>query len=498
MRSVRPAWLLLLALGALALSPAANAASGPGSFESSDATLNVVWRDSVRTATDMVVPGPLKKDAMGRPCAIDLPTVIIDGVVRDRCPYVGDEAVSGKTLLISTPADVPVLRTMILWFGNAHHRNGAIPDSPLFGSSHVLIDYNAFWVEDLYNYVLYTGDLALARTVWPALVGLMDRWYPAQVGPDGLLVNHLGDQDYAYIHRPGTTVAYYNAGYVRALRMASEIAGWLGQSASQKRWHGRIAGIATRFSAAFWDSKAGAFKDTTEGTVDHPQDGNAFAILAGLATKQQASSALTYLDTKNKYSYGNSISDNDTWDRPTWGQHASERVYPFISYFEVLARFASGLDTSATDLIRREWGYMAYNGPQTTMWETIGPFGGPPVDQHPSYDSGWSSGAAPALTQYVLGVTPSGLGFRRVHLAPHPADVTWAKGDVPTPHGTVHVSWSYDQSGFKESVRSPVGGTLTVPFGGRATFDGKPRASRSGHPTSVRFGPGAHTLVVHF
>ena len=350
----------------LVLVPAPGALAAAGSFVSSDATLNAVWTDSVRTATDMVVPGPLKTDALGRPCAIDLPKVIIDGVVRDRCPYVGDEAVEGRTLLISTPADVPVLRSMILWFGAAHHANGAIPDSPLFGGSKVLFDYNAFWVEDLYNYVLYTGDLTAARAVWPDLVGLMDRWYPAQLGTHGLLVNHLGDYDYAYIHRPGTTVAYYNAGYVRALRMASTIAGWLGEASSAQRWKQRIGGIAAVFSATFWDKRAGAFKDTSTGTIDHPQDGNVFAVLAGLSTKQQALSALNYLDTKNKYSWGNSIVDNGTWDSPTWGMDAQERVYPFISYFELLARFGLGLDSSAVDLIRREWGYMAWDPLEST------------------------------------------------------------------------------------------------------------------------------------
>jgi hypothetical protein len=489
----------LLAVCLLALLAVPSAYGAGGSFVSSDATLNAVWKDSVRTATDMVVPGPLTKDALGRPCQIDLPKVIIDGVVRDRCPYVGDEAVEGRTLLISTPADIPVLRAMILWFGNAHHANGAIPDSPLFGGSYVLFDYNAFWVEDLYNYVLYTGDLSLARTVWPDLVGLMDRWYPAQMGKDGLLVNNLGDFDYAYIHRPGKTVAYYNAGYVRALRMASALAGWLGETASEHSWEARIAPIAAKFSAAFWDAKAGAFKDTTTGTVDHPQDGNVFAILAGLATKKQALSALNELETNDKYAWGNSIDDNNTWDSPAWGTDAKERVYPFISYFELLARFGLNLDDSAVDLISREWGYMADHGPQTTMWETIGPFGGPPVDRHPSYDSGWSSGAAPALTEFVLGVTPATPGFARVHLEPHPADVAWAKGDVPTPHGTVHIYWGYGTVGdFIETVRTPVPGTITVPFGGLATLDGKRTPSTSGHSTTARFGPGTHTLIVHF
>ena len=54
-----------------------------------------IWAASVKTATDMIAPGPLTTDAEGRPCAIELPIVLLDGYVRDRCPYVGDQAVSG-------------------------------------------------------------------------------------------------------------------------------------------------------------------------------------------------------------------------------------------------------------------------------------------------------------------------------------------------------------------------------------------------------------------
>ena len=46
------------------------------------------------------------------------------------------------------------------------------------------------------------------------------------------------------------------------------------------------------------------------------------------------------------------------------------------------------------------------------MWETIGAFGGPPVDRDcRRIDHGWSSGAAPALTNYALGVQPASPGF---------------------------------------------------------------------------------------
>jgi hypothetical protein len=446
---------LAVVLAALVLAPSATAATG--SFASSDPLLNTIWAGSVQTAQDMIAPGPLTQDWLGRPCKINLPTVLIDGVVRDRCPYIGDESVIDRTLDASTP-NWPLQRAMLQWFANAQHGDGAIPSSPIFGGSNVLIDYNAYWVQALHSYVLYSGDVAFARQVWPNVLRLMDTFYPAHT-VDGLLVNSLGTGDYAYIRRRGTVVGYYNAQYVYALKLAAAIAGWTGNNDAASRWNGRAQLIATAADAAFWDGKA--FTDTTTDRATHPQDANAFAVLSGVATHAQAIAAMSYLAAHNWRDYGNTIADTNDWDDPDWGMLAEDRVYPFISYFELQARFALGLDDTAFDLLRREWGYMARNGPGTT-WETIGPYGGPPTDVHPSFDSGWSSGGAPALTQYVLGVAPTSPGFATFTVRPHANDLKWAEGDVPTPHGLIHVQWRrYDRTVIAH-VSAPPGTKLVT------------------------------------
>ena len=56
------------------------------------------------------------------------------------------------------------------------------------------------------------------------------------------------------------------------------------------------------------------------------------------------------------------------------------------------------------------------------MWESIGAYRGPPRSQFTtSWDAGSSSGAAPALTQFVPGVTPAGPGHDRFDARPYPA-----------------------------------------------------------------------------
>ena len=449
--------LALLAVVAALAAPASRGDGGSGTFSSSDPLLNAIWSGSVRTAQDMIAPGPLQTDWAGRPCAIDLPVVLIDGLVRDRCPYIGDESVIDRTLDASTP-NWPLQRAMLQWFAGAQHDDGAIPSSPIYGGNIVLVDYNAYWVQALYSYVLYSGDVAFAKQVWPNLVRLMDVFYPAHT-KNGLLVNSFGPADYAYIRRNGNVVAYYNMQYVYALKLASTLAQWVGNNDASSRWSARAKTVGAAAGSAFWDGAA--FTDTTQDRTTHPQDGNAFAVLSGVATHDQAIAAMNMLAARNWRDYGNTIADTNNWDDPDWGFLAKDRVYPFISYFELQARFQLGLDDSAFDLLRREWGYMTHNGPGT-MWETIGPYGGPPTDDHPSYDSGWSSGGAPALTQYALGVAPASPGFATFTVHPRPNNLLWAKGDVPTPHGLIHVEWRKLFGQIFVKVTAPTGTKLVA------------------------------------
>ena len=169
--------VLLVGLLALALAPSALAAA----FESSEPTLNDAWRASAKTAWLMVSP-PVNLDPRG--CAVPgSAPVILDGVVRDRCPYVGDLGVIGKAMLVSGDGDFSALRRTLSMFAEAQHADGSIPSSPYLDFSTVLIDYPAYWVEASYDYVLHTGDLGYARRYHQTLIRLFDGWYPSMRVP---------------------------------------------------------------------------------------------------------------------------------------------------------------------------------------------------------------------------------------------------------------------------------------------------------------------------
>jgi len=466
---------------------------GTGSFASSDPLLDRIWQVSIRTAGDMLVPGPIATDATGSECAIALPVVIVDGAVRDRCPYVGDQWVIGAAFDVSTPS-YEVQRSMLAWYASRQRPDGSIPASPRCAATMTLFDYNAYWLQTLHQYALDSGDLDFVRTVWPVVARLVDTWYASRTRGDGLLADGGGADDYALIPRHGDVVAYFNAQAALALREAAQLATWLGDREHAASWAGRADAIAAAFAAAFWDRSAGAFHDTTLDAEIHPQDANAYAVLAGVATPQQARSALRYLAVHNTRLWGNTIVDHDGWDEPGWGTDASQRVYPFVSYAEVLARYRAGLDASALELLRREWGFMVTHGPRTTMWESIDS-SGEPVTFPPSWNHGWSAGAAPALTRFVLGVKPATPGYGEFVAEPHPSYLAWVRGTVPTPNGPITFGWTWTARRFVASIVSPVPGRVTLPVSGKATLDGAPvRAGR--RLTSVHVPAGEHVLVV--
>jgi hypothetical protein len=410
-----------------------------GSFESSESTLNDAWKASARTAWLMVSP-PVNLDPRG--CAVPGPEpVILDGVVRDRCPYVGDLAVIGKAMLVSGDGDFSALRRTLAMFAERQRTDGSIPSSPYLGFSTTLIDYPAYWVEASYDYVLHTGDLAYARRYHQTLVRLLDGWYPAQARADGLIVNRHGPMDYGYIRRTGTVVTYYNGLYARALGLGSALARWVGDIGRAGAWQARAAAVGRRLREVTWDPAAGAFQDAEGSTAAHPQDGNAFAILARAVSGAEARSAIAFLDRYNRRDYGNTMVESSAFDDPVWGTHGHERVYPFISFFEVLARYEASLGESALELVRRGWGYMLRAGPRDTTWEAIGPFGGGFQGTYTSFASGWSAGAAPALTAFALGVRPTSPGYATFTVIPRAPGLEWARGEVWTPRGPIRVQW---------------------------------------------------------
>jgi hypothetical protein len=114
---------------------------------------------------------------------------------------------------------------------------------------------------------------------------------------------------------------------------------------------------------------------------------------------------------------------------------------------------------------------------------------------------GWATGIVPVLTNYVLGVIPSGPGFSVYTIKPVPGDVEWAKGVVPTPKGPMTVNWQQNRvlGLFYLTVTAPTGsqGTIYVPVSNSSVavyLDSKP-IPNSIHKRDGEVGSGGYVSV---
>jgi hypothetical protein len=444
-------------------------ASYRGWFESSDAQLNQYWYDA--SYTNELITDTFRSDDIdprgADSAALEGKVVLTDGAKRDRDPYVGDVAVSGRTDYL-THAVGAAARNVLADLADHQRADGWIPPASINNYTLPLFDYPLYWVTSSWDYVLYTGDTAYAGSYYANLLKVLDSWYPSVTDANGLLSRPSGYGDYAFLDRDGE-VTYYNALYVEALKNAAGLATALGHADDAARWTARAGTVATAINAHLWDAGAGAYLDAAVGAVRHGQDGNGYAVLSGVASGPRATSALGYLATNNATAYGNSFMDNNTLV-----PDGRQRVYAFTSYPEIQARFLSGQADSAIDQIKRMYGWMATHDPGITSWEGIGADGSMYEGPYTSAAHGWSTGVLPALTNDLLGATPTGPGFATWSVQPHPGSVKWARGQLPTPHGPLKVSWVNGPRLFTLTVDAPGGtsGTVALPGRGVIRLDG--------------------------
>ncbi|KAL8417699.1 hypothetical protein RB594_001379 [Gaeumannomyces avenae] len=455
-----------------------------GNFECSDSAITQWWYDAVYT-NDLCIDTFRLNDTEPRDGGS--PTlagklVLHDGPKRDRDPYVGDLAVSALTAYLSH--DVAESASNVLEDLALHQRSdGWIPPASIGNYGLQLFDYPLWWVVCSCDYVLYTGNGTFLQNLWPNLVKVLDGFYPGVTNAATGLIERKGYGDFAFVPREGA-VTYYNALYVRALNYAADMAEQLGHSSDAPRWRSRATQVGDALLKRNWDRSVGAFYDggrcgNQQLCPTHGQDGNSLAIMTDIANTTTpavggngsiAESILSYLDHALRRPYGNAFFDTDDY-----GGGYSQRVYAFISYFEIEARFKvpSAAD-SAYDEIRRLYSAMASGDPGVTFWEGIGPGASPYEDGFTSMSHGWSTGIVPSTINHVLGIMPTKPGFAEWEVKPViGGGLTWARGVAPTPNGEFAVSWTTTVEGgadaeFRVQISSPRGskGTISVPVSG--------------------------------
>ena len=461
-----------------------------GWFLSSDDTLNRIWYAGAYTTQLNMIP-PASPDGGPAP-------VIFDGAKRDRLVWVGDITQDVPTIADSLGSNgAPYVTGSLAIFG-------ANPPGSLFGAPpappgeiggvgfptgntyRYSVSYSMYFVSDIGSYFEHSGDLGFVRKEWPAIQGEL-AFNASYVDPaTGLLTVGGGSPDGLdwdlYDGIKTGAVTEFNALYYHDLMLSAEMARALGDTGQANTYASQAAALRRALNANLYNRATGVYDISTQKRGSIAQDGNVAAVLYGVADPDRAAEVLSKLK-QLWIATGSEPFSSDTG--------YSTLVSPFISSFDVQARFASGDTSDAYALVRRVWGQMVTPGDQYTgaFWENYTPSGAV-SNGSISLAHGWSSGPTSALSEYTLGIRPLTPGYGSWIVAPQPGELLWAEGQVPTPRGPITVRWRREGRRFVLWVTAPTGtsGTVEVPgaaggatvwVNGRRTNAGR-RAGESG------------------
>lgn len=309
--------------------------------------------------------------------------------------------------------------------------------SPL-QTSVCLWDYPAWRVLMVYNHYRYTKDLELVRHYFPGLKNVLN-WMMGHTGPEGLIYQYPIQTDPFFMFDTATEYnsssfrfgekPYLNALYYRSLRVMSELGTLLGEAEADE-WNAMADKVYAAFNERLWSEEKGAYLDTFDPTYI-PQDGNAIAVLFGLADEEKTKKIFKTVKETLWTPYGAPVISKHTTDT-----RCSDNVLsPMMNGYEAEARFLHGDAEGALALIRACWGTMINKGAET-FWEFA------PVDastRWPVPAHAWSSGCAYLLSAYVAGIRPAEAGYDKLLFAPSGAVKNFS-AVVPTKKGLTAVT----------------------------------------------------------
>lgn len=392
-----------------------------GSFSSSDELLNRIWEVGLHSV---------------RCCSEDTYT---DCPTYEQTHWVGDAR----------------NEALIDWIGNGdgrlwHHcllqAARSLERSPLVEShvpsswQNILPAWSFLWMRSVREYALFTGDTPRVRH----LLGWIKKnveGIAAHLDENGLFNIHAWNLfDWAPMDTPSIgVVTHQNCLAVLALKDAAELAAWCGEAALANQWTAMAERLSDAINKHLWNEEKQAYTDCLRDGVQSPvfsQQTQTAALISGVAQGERAARCYDLL------------------------RHPPEDFVkagsPFFAFFLLEAYMREGADLEFLDRIRKDWGFMIAQG-ATTFWE-MWSWRLPGGRLTRSHCHGWSGAPTYFLSTHVLGVMPVTMGFAKTRVAPHPGDLEWCRGRVPTPRGPIEVQWENPKDGpFRLRVTAPRG-----------------------------------------
>ena len=318
------------------------------------------------------------------------------------------------------------------------------------------------WMRSCLEYLLFTGDVTRSQK----LLQFVERnieGIEKQLDSRGLFVVRAWNMfDWADMDTPSAgVVTHQNCLAALALREAAEMARLLGSDSLVSKWESMADALSRAINIHLWNCEVGAYTDCLRDGRHSPvfsQQTQTVAWISGVASDDRA------------------MRCRDVLHCPPEGFVRAGS--PFFEFFLLEALQRENRAQALLDTIRTDWGFMIDMG-ATTFWEM---WSGREGRLTRSHCHGWSAASTYFLSTYVLGVRPLQPGFSVTLVAPHPADLTWCRGTMPTPVGVIEVKWeNHAGEPFRLHVRAPerIEVRVRLPKPGTALVNGETVAGDS-------------------
>jgi alpha-L-rhamnosidase len=394
-----------------------------GTFRSSDKTVDAVFD-------------------LGRHSALfTMQEQFVDTPTREKGPWLGDGANESETA-IDAFGDTNLTRKDLLEFAQSQARfwpNGAINKIyPTALGAQEIPQATAYYPEWVWQYWMHTGDRALLTELYPVVVKVSEFFW-SNIGANGLVGTIAGPTDVPQF----PTDTQLNLLADNVFNRVAEMGDALGRPAAEvAQQRERAHELATAINAHLL-LPAGYYIDgldangrtvppndylcTCSGAVS-PQVNNALAVQFGVVPPSD-------ITTVTNYILGIPFSP------------------PVVSAADVLdALRITGQDRAIlhilTDASEPGWANILARG-GTFTWEMWNPqdkdvLTPPLASLYGNGDSrshGFGSNVLVAIQQTLLGVIPTSPGFASFDVTAPLHALSYASGQVPTPHGAIEVAW---------------------------------------------------------
>ena len=381
-----------------------------GAFACSNSELTRIWSNCAYTL---------------RLCMQDF---LLDGIKRDRLPWVGDLMMS---LMVNayTFADAEIVRRSLTALGRAGiartHLNG-------------IIDYSLWWVICHDCFQLYFGDRKFLRREWERIVALMTN-LEARCDVNGTLTLSSGDWLF-FDWKDCEKLTALQVLWFWALKAGAKLAARLGKREHEDRWTCHAGTVEAFLQKNAWDEEKQCWMGIPGDSASTPSRYAQFlSVLSGLAKPEQQKAIRAHL-------LGHELPPVGT---------------PYMAGFENLALAELDALDKLVERVEDYWGGMLKRG-ATTFWEAYDPaeqgkaayvFYNRPFGK--SLCHAWSAGPAAFLPIGLLRLKPLADGWTEFSLEPVPGLFNWIAVTVSTPHGELEII----QEGNKLSLHLPPGVT---------------------------------------